>query len=519
MRALWLICCLLPPAIAFGQPEAPDAAAELPVDPLDRVTPRRSFEGFMRAAEQGDFERAARYLDLRNLPPRFEEFSPAEIADNLAIVVERNIWIDPSALSDSPEGDLSDGLPSYRDVLGRITAGDKDYVLLMQRVPRGDGQYIWKISNATVARLEELYEVFGYGPVAEALAEALPNWRFLGIELFKWVLTLGSMLLAYLLAALLGLLLARLFSGPGKPLYRRLRHLLVGPVAAVIAVIIGGIVIIDLGIGLTGRKILEAGTLLIAATTWLLLALINLLRDAYALRLERRGKGGAMVLLRPASNAIKLFVLLSAVLLWLENIGYDITTLLAGLGVGGVAVALALQRPMEDVFGALALYTQQPVRIGDFCRIGGTVGTIEEIGLRSTRIRTPANTLIAVPNARLAEEPIDNYSARRKILYNPTLRLRCDTPLPQLEQVLAGLRALLAGHGRVLAEGARVRFQKIAADALEVTVFAYVDTTDYADYLAVAEELNKESLRVIEAAGTQLALPGRLLFHGDASRG
>ena len=168
-----------------------------------------------------------------------------------------------------------------------------------------------------------------------------------------------------------------------------------------------------------------------------------------------------MVLMRPLANAIKLLIAVGAVLLWLDNIGINITTVLAGLGVGGVAVALALQKPMEDVFGAVTLYTQQPVRVGDFCRIGTERGTIEEIGLRTTRIRTLTNSVIAVPNSKLASEPIENISARQKIRYRPTLRLRYDTTPEQLQQVLEGIRGLLGSHERVLQDDSTRALQGI----------------------------------------------------------
>jgi MscS family membrane protein len=216
----------------------------------------------------------------------------------------------------------------------------------------------------------------------------------------------------------------------------------------------------------------------ILVTVWMVFGGMNLMRDIYSSRLQRRDRSGAAVLLRPATNAVKLLIGLGAALVYLDNLGVNITTVLAGLGVGGIAVALALQKPMEDVFGAITLYTQQPVRVGDFCRVGTEMGTIEEIGLRTTRLRTLANTLIAIPNARLANEPIDNISARKKILYRPVLRLRYDTTPEQLQHILDGIREVFGSHDRVLQDNHRVRFKEIADDALLIEVYAYLDTKD-----------------------------------------
>jgi len=144
------------------------------------------------------------------------------------------------------------------------------------------------------------------------------------------------------------------------------------------------------------------------------------------------------------------------------------------------------------------------------CRFGDTTGTIEEIGLRTTYLRTLANTRIAIPNARLAGQAIDNISARQKILYRPTLRLRYDSDPQQIRAVLEGIRELLEKDARVL-DGHRVRFNEIGDDALKLEIFAYFDTQDWAEYLALAEDMNLRVLDIVTAAGTSLALPASTL--------
>jgi MscS family membrane protein len=497
---------------AAAGPESKETVQSPPTDDvLLRSTPRGSVQGFRKAAEEADFVKAVEFLDLRNLPPKYKSVKPELLARMLAIIIEREIWIDQEGLSNDPLGDIGDGLPSYRDELGRIEDGDEEFVLLMQRVPRGDGKFIWKVSNATVAKIADLYDEFGYGPVAEAIAKSVPDVRFLGVELFKWIMMLGAGLIAYPPLMLIGLGLARLFCSPASPLYPRVKRFFIGPFSLLVVMLIMNWIIRDLGLGITGRKIAQAATIDTAIVTWLLLSGIGLIRDVYARRLELDGREGALVLLRPATQAVQLLIVVLAVLVWLDNAGFNITTLLAGLGVGGLAVALALQKPLEDVLGALSLYTQQPVRVGDFCRIGTETGTIEEIGLRTTRIRTLANTVIAIPNARLATDAIDNISAREKILYRPILRLRYDTSPEQIHQVLEGIRDMFTSHERVLQDNHRVRFKEIADDALLVEAYAYLDTTDWAEYLELAEQLNIQILEIVARAGTSLSLPARAL--------
>jgi MscS family membrane protein len=490
----------------------PPAESELAGDALGRDTPRGSLEGFLHAADDDDYVKAVEYIDLRNLPRRYKNAQPTQLASMLASVIEREIRVNLEEISNFPEGVSGDGLPVYREELGLIEDGDKEYQLLLQRVPDGKGGRIWKISNATVADIADLYQKFGYGPISEALAGSLPDVSFFGMELFKWFLMLGVFLLAYPLVMLFAMGLARLFSNPASPLYTRLKRYLVGPCTLFTVFMILTWYVSELGVGISGQKLFEANTLNAIIFTWVLLSGVGLVRDFYAIRLRSQGREGAVTLLRPIAQSFQMLIIILVFLAWLDNVGFNITTLLAGLGVGGIAMALALQKPLEDVFGALTLYTQQPVRVGDFCRFGSDMGTIEEIGLRTTRIRTLADTLISIPNSRLATELIDNYSAREKILYKSTLRLRVDTTREQMEEIIAELRRMLESHERVIQEGPRVRFQAIGEDALEVTINAYTATKTFPDFLEVAEDINMQILDIISAAGTTLAVPAKSIY-------
>ena len=414
-------------------------------------------------------------------------------------------------MADDPAGRGNDNLPEYRDSIGIVVNNGKEIRLLMQKVPRGDGVAIWKVSNATVALIPELYEAFGYPEVVEDLRRSLPDASFLGYELFKWVLVLAVSILAYGTVFLIALVIRRVLGDPDTPSHRRIFRFLVLPFGIWVVLMSMNSVATSLGRGVTAEEVQRLSPFPILVTVWAMFACMNLLRDTYSSRLNDRGRTGAMVLLHPAANAIKLLVAVGAALIYLDQLGINITTVLAGLGVGGIAVALALQKPMEDVFGAITLFTQQPVRVGDFCRIGDETGTIEEIGLRTTRIRTLANTVIAVPNSQLANEPIDNISARQKIWYRPILRLRYDTTPEQLQQILEGIRDLLSSHERILQDNHRVRFKEIADDALLVEVYAYVNTTDWAQYLEFAEDLNIRVLEIVARAGTSLSRPARTL--------
>lgn len=508
-----LLACASLPAGAQQETEPAAELANIPVDDFDRGTPRRSADGFKAAVDNADYTRAAEYLDLRNLRGEAESLEPEQLARQFAVVLSRATWLDVETLVDDPAGRGDDGLPSYRDLIGIIEdeQAGRDIKLYMQRVPRGDGVFIWKVSNASVSLVPELYAVWGYPAAVEKIRRAIPDVSFLGVELFKFLIAMAVGIAAYLATLLVALVARSSFGDPAAPARSRVFRFLAIPVGLWVFIIAGTETAEFLGRGGTAEAWRRVTPIPVIVTVWVLFVGINLVRDIYITRQQRAGREGASVLARPFANAIKLVVGVAGMLTYLDQLGINITALMAGLGVGGVAVALALQRPMEDVFGAITLYTQQPVRIGDFCRIGSETGSIEEIGLRTTRVRTIQNTLITIPNSRLASEPIDNFSARKKILYRPQLRLRQDTTAEQIETILGNIRALFETHERVLDEGHRVRFKDFANDALIVEAFAYVDTSVWSEYLEVAEQLNLRIMKIVTEAGSGLSLPAQTL--------
>jgi MscS family membrane protein len=225
-------------------------------------------------------------------------------------------------------------------------------------------------------------------------------------------------------------------------------------------------------------------------------------------RLRTLGRTETSALINPLTGAVKTLIGTLLLITWLDNAGYDIGALLAGLGIGGVAVALVLQRPLEDVFAAFTLFTQQPIRVGDFGRFGKLTGTVEEITLRTTRICTLENTVVAVPNARFAAEPIENISARQRILYRPLIRLDLQTPPAKIEEILESIRSELSAHPRVLEDGRRVRLIQFGEFAVEVEAFAYIDTVVFTEYLEIAEALNLAIMRIVEGADARFAYLG-----------
>jgi MscS family membrane protein len=473
-------------------------------DTLGRDTPKGTAVGFFTMAEEGDFETAALYLDMRGLPKPVRAYSDAELAEGLYIVLRRALWVDLEQLSERPGGRSGDGLPDYRDELGQVELGaGKRLTLLLQRVPGEQGSRIWKVSNRTMARMIDLYAHYRYPPYVEKLAEVMPDGTFLGVELFKWVAGLITALVAWPILWGVSWLLAKGIARRSTQNFQRLWRFFSRPVTALFVIASVDFTIAGLGLGPTAQAISDTRTVTVILACWVLLAAINMTRDAFADRLYRSQRDTTVAVMRPAATALKSLIVTIVFVLWLQNAGFDVTTLLAGLGIGGLAVALVLQKPLEDVFGAFTLFNQRPIRIGDFCEVGQYKGRIEEISLRTTRIRTLGGTVVSIPNSKLAMEPINNVSIRQRILYNPTLRLSNATTATQLRTIVSDINDMLHADERIDKERLRVRFQQFSERSFDVEVFCDIQTTDFPEFAAIREELNLAIVDIVKQSGAE----------------
>jgi len=475
-------------------------------DNLGRDTPRSSFIGFLKATEDFDYKLATEYMDLRNLPHALRKYDSEELARQLDFIIKRGMKIDVEHLSKRITGQVVDGLPDYRDELGHLVADEGEQVLLMQRVPGPDDNLIWKISNASVALVPELYDFFSYPAWVDKVREQLPDESsFLGIELFKWVIILGVATILYPIFWLISFGLSWLISKPGSPLHIPVRRLFTRPLPIIAVMLITGTLLKELGLGATAQAIVEAKTLMTIIVVWMMFSFIDLIRANRRERFKIQGRADAHILGRPLANALKLVTLIGATLIWLSNSGVEISTLLAGLGVGGIALALALQRPIEDLLGAVSMYSQQPMQTGDLCKYGTFLGNIEEIGLRTTRIRTLNDSMVSVPNSVIASGAIENISARKKILYHPELPLRYDTSQEQMKTIIDAIDEMVRNHEKVIEDSVRIRFTEFSENAMIIKARIYVDETDFSNYLSVVGELNMAIMKIVQDAGAHFA--------------
>jgi MscS family membrane protein len=216
-------------------------------------------------------------------------------------------------------------------------------------------------------------------------------------------------------------------------------------------------------------------------------------------------------LLPLASKVGKIFVVILAVVAFLSELGYPVTSLVAGLGIGGVAVALGAQKTLENLFGAFSIGADQPFLQGDVVRVGDLTGTVEVVGLRSTRIRTQERTLVTIPNGKLADLQIESFALRDRLFFGTTLRLVYGTRAEQLRAILASLEAVLREQPKLWPDGMSVRFVGLGEYSLNIEVQAWFSTTDWNEFLVIRQELLLRFIEVVESQGSALAFPTRTL--------
>jgi MscS family membrane protein len=212
-----------------------------------------------------------------------------------------------------------------------------------------------------------------------------------------------------------------------------------------------------------------------------------------------------------ASRLLKVIVLGGAAVGLAAHLGFPVGSLVAGVGIGGLALALAGQKTIENLFGAVSLAIDQPLREGDLVKIGEEIGTVEAIGLRSTRIRSLHRTVIAIPNGKLAEMTIESLAARDRMRFECNIALAYETRSDQIRRVLDDVRGILDAHSSVLSDSVDVHLVGYGPSSLDIEITACVATTVLSDFLDVRQELLLAFMRAVEAAGTRFALPAQSL--------
>ena len=448
-------------------------------------------------------EAAAEYL---NTPLTGE--AAQELAQQLFTVLARRLPARLLALSDSPEGSLTT-LKADKDLIGTVASADGNVDILVERVARSGTQSLWLFSNETLGEIPDLFAELNQIRVDTAVPPFLLKHRIAGVALFNWlgafvgmpVIYLAMSLLDRCLGLLVGSLRRRTKANTPNPeiLPRPVRLLL-------IALAIDGLVS-KAALPLLARQFWATTTTFITIVACIWLAIFfNQRTESYILRrLARTGNIGASSVVHLSRKAVDLLAFCSGLLILLYEFGLKPATFLAGLGIGGIAIALAARETLENVFGGISIIFDRPVRVGDVLTVDDTTGTVEQVGLRSTRIRTRDRSVVSIPNGQLANLSLENLSSRDKFWFHPTVRLGFDTTAAQMRSILSGLRDVLTHDSRIEPDSVQVRLLEFGTFSFHVEVLAYVWATDANAFVEIQGELLLRFMETVQATGAQIA--------------
>ncbi len=247
--------------------------------------------------------------------------------------------------------------------------------------------------------------------------------------------------------------------------------------------------------------------ILLFCVFWALMRAIDVVGEALTTSRWSLDRPSSRPLLRLGTRVGKVALIAAALVAFLSELGYPVASLLAGLGIGGLAVALAARSTLENLFGAFSIGADQPFREGDTVKVEDFVGTVETVGLRSTRIRTPDRTLITLPNGKLADMRVESFTARDRLRLACTVGLVYGTTANQVREVLAGLERVLRAHPLIWPDTVVVRFMALGASSLDIEVVAWFQTQDWGEFQLIRQDILLQFMGVVEQAGSSFAFP------------
>ena len=561
-----LLCiCVL--QVALLAPFIVRAEAGHPLEPLDLSSPRATLNSFLttgdsyfrllrdeywdsssRAAAARLHElgvQAESTLDLSEIPPaaRFEMGRDGtvylyEVLSRIELPPATDIP-DAAAFAGAGGNDQSAGgkpvswtIPHTEITLERIADGPRagQFLFSTATLARA-GEYYQKIRGLPYRRdvpLKNYAEMRDYLSMSGVLisprtTEGFPDWLKHSVyrqAVWKWIALVALVALTVLVVVGIHRLARRGITGHSAKVH--LRHL-----ATPLTLLLLTPLVLDMAnreLTLTGW-VSESLTMLADAVAYFSLAWIawtgSILVAEVIIALPGIPSQSLNAhLLRLAARIVGCTAVITIIFYVSSQLGAPLYSIVAGLGVGGIAIALAAQNTLEHFIGSLALFADRPVRVGDFCRYGEDpasdwkrIGTVESIGLRSTRIRGIDQSVTTIPNADFSKMHIVNYTLRRSMLLLTVLGLRYETTDDQLRYVLAALRTMLLAHPRVAGDEPGVRFTGFGDYALNVEIRADINTTDRNEFRAIQEDIYLRVMKIVKDAGTGFAFPSRTVYH------
>ncbi|KGO86717.1 mechanosensitive ion channel protein MscS [Flavobacterium rivuli WB 3.3-2 = DSM 21788] len=520
IAGLALLVLLVLPQYTHAQlltsPESKTEETKFPTDSLNRRTPRGTVNGFIKAMADQNYIRASQFLQLKRSWRKNSQ--RLRIVQSFQRLLDQGGDMAPTALlSDKYEGNPDDVLEENSDLVGTIIIDDKEITLYVVNTALEGQPPLWQFSAETVAEISATTS-----DEDTLLNNILPNYlknkKLGGVPIGHWiavvVIVLVSYLIAWALVALMGLIIRATWKKTREEEEWLLVRAMGLPIRLCIALWLFVAVSQYAGISIIVRQRFSAITFVIGIVAFLILLwrLSDIVSDYTKNRMTLRNRISAISVILFLKRMAKAAIVIIGFITILGAIGLDVTTWFAALGIGGIALALGAQKTMENFVGSVTLIADQPIRVGDFCKVGEITGTVESIGMRSTRIRTNRRTVVTVPNGSFSSNNIENYAHRDRFLFDPVLEFRMETTPDQLRYLLVEIRTLLYSHTSINPEPAKVRFTGLTASAYKVEIMAYIEAVNLDASQEVQEDLLLRILDIVAQSGTDFAFPSQTLY-------
>jgi MscS family membrane protein len=497
---------------------AQDSTRIWPADSLGRRTPRGTVEGFIRAVATRNYPSAALFLNLDSSLKKGQDSTKLVVA--LQTLLDKDGSIYPySWISNEPAGLQDDNLGPNQDRIGVASVNGESFDLILESKKGPDGGPLWLFSSQTIQRVPlDTAKVKETTLVEKVSPKILEENEWGGVPIAHWLAMLAIIVVAYLLAVLitrfLVFILPTIWIKARQESTAGIINSFVLPIRLYLAVWLFVVASRHAGISIIVRQRLNDVTVIVGLVAfllllWQLLDFLTRLVERRMLHLGNQSGVSALLFLR---RAAKVALVVLGVIAILRTFGFDVTTWLTALGIGGIALALGTQKTVENFVGSVTLIADHPIRVGDFCKIGEVTGTVEQIGMRTTRIRTGERTIVSIPNGELSSAKIENFAPRDRFLFAPVLQLRYETTPDQIRYLLVELRKVLYAHPKVNPDPARIRFIGFRASAVNLEIFSYINTTSNDEFLEVQEDLLLRMMDIITTSGTSLAFPTQTIY-------
>jgi MscS family membrane protein len=486
-------------------------------------SPRASAKTFDKLVRKGDYENAARLLDLRRLPAKKHKTKGKRLVRRLSFVLTRLRPGFAASLSNDPPGAPERGVPDDEEQILTTKIGDVQIPVRLARLRRKGKDPVWVVSGGTVAAINKLYLKYGPGWAGDYLPPFVFNVQFAKVQLWQWIGLLVGLILALIFGRIAAFFARKGLLRAAKLTTWAWDDKLVlatrGPLTTLLASLGFVIVLGFLALAPGPEKIVFGVIKVVAilASGWFFTRVLDVAAEVALEFFQERQDEVGMAMVPVARKIIKPIVFLLILIVALQNIGLNVAGLLAGLGIGGLALAMASKSTLENMLGGITIAFDRPFKVGDFVKVGDLLGSVEEVGLRSTRIRTLDRTVVTVPNGQMADSKVENFAKRDRIRLVYQIGVQYDSSLDQVKLIADEIKRAVLMHPKIAHEGFRVRFVDFADSALKIELYVYIETTDYNEFMAIREEVLLTIGEIVDNSGAEFAFPTRTIYQGKAS--